>query len=273
MLCAALAPGLAAAQEAYSPLVPRGKIRLEIRGEYSSFSSRYRTWTDGSSTRGGIEDLGDPFSGPVGTRVFPLLIPGEAAVRQALGDDYGISLGTMTSFIQRNTMAFEAASVTGIPATLPLADAFLSPDDIMTMVTDPAFVGIGASHPLDHWRAVWGLGDIEVRTDARLLESGAPDGPRHVTAGAGLRLRLPTGAQDDPANFLDAAAADGQIDVELRGWMNGRWTGRFGLWADFRYGIQLPGTTERRVFDPNFTFAPICPPGSRWSGFRGTTSS
>lgn len=382
--CAALAPGLAAAQEAYSPLVPRGKIRLEIRGEYSSFSSRYRTWTEGSSTRGGIEDLGDPFSGPAGARVFPLLIPAEAAVREALGEDYSISLGTMSSFIERNTgwvpvsldvgvfdwltagvmvpaiqhetelafhfgadstganagfgpagggvsgflsglggsvdaygvfrdaacaadpnsqecadatevlgvardfrsglsamygtmfaplgwsaagmalrarltslaMAFEAAGVTGLPANLPLADAFLTTDDILEMVTDPAF-GVGASHPLGHWRALWGLGDIEVRTDARLLESGDPDGPRHVIAGAGARLRLPTGIQDDPANFLDAAAGDGQIDVELRAWMNGRWTGRFGLWADFRYGIQLPGTTERRVFDPNFTFAPM----------------
>ena len=383
LLWAALAPGFAAAQEPYSPLVPRGKLRLEIRGEYSSFSSRYRTWTEGSSTRGGLEDLSDPFSGPAGARLFPFLSPVEAAVREALGDDYSISLGTMTSFMERNTarvpvsldvgifdwltagvvvpavqhetefafhfeadssganagfgpeggavsgflsglgrsidaygayrdatcaadpsspacsdatavlgdalsfqgglasmygtrfaplggsdagmalharlaslaMAFESAGVTGIPASIPLAGAFLSPEDIQEMITDPAF-GIGATHAPGDWRAIWGLGDIEVRTDARLLESGAPDGPRHVIAGAGARVRLPTGTQDDPANFLDAATGDAQIDVEVRGWMNGRWSGRFGLWADVRYGIQLPGTTERRVFDPTFTFAP-----------------
>ena len=45
--------------------------------------------------------------------------------------------------------------------------------------------------------------------------------------------------------------------MELRGWMNGRWRGGFGLWADFRYGFQLKGTTERRVFDPGFTFTPL----------------
>ena len=384
LLCAALAPGFAAAQEAYTPLVPRGKLRLEILGEYSSFSSRYRSWTEGSSTREGLENLSDPFSGPAGALVFPLLSPVEAAVREALGDDYSISLGTMASFMERNTawvpvsldvgifdwltagvvvpavqheteftfhfeadstganagfgpadgqvsgflsglsgsiaayttfrdaacaadpssmecadatavlddaqsfqgglstmygtmfaplswseagmalqarlaslaMAFEAAGVTGLPAALPLAGAFLTAEDIMEMITDPAF-GIGAAQPPGHWRAIWGLGDIEIRADARLFELGSQDGPRHVIAGAGARVRFPTGAQDDPANFLDAAAGDGQMDVELRGWMNGRWAGRFGLWADVRYGIQLPGTTERRVFDPNFTFAPM----------------
>ncbi len=384
LLCVLLAPGLAPAQEPYSPLVPRGKIRIEIRGEYSSFSSRYRTWTDGSSIREGLEMLGDPYSGPTGARVFPLLGPVEEAVREALGEDYSISLGTMTSFMERNAArvpvsldvgifdwltagvvvpavqhetefafhfgadstganagfgpsggtvsgflsglgasidaygdyrdarcvadpsspectdatavlddalglrsglaamygtvfaplewspagvalqarlasvaaAFEAAGVTGVPAYVPLANALLTMEEILEMVTDPAF-GIGAAHTLGQWRALWGLGDVEVRTDARLLESGEPNGPRHIVAGAGARLRLPTGAQDDPANFLDAPAGDGQIDVELRGWMNGRWTGRFGLWADFRYGIQLPGTIERRVFDPNFTFAPM----------------
>ena len=384
LLGAAAASGLAAAQEPYSPLVPRGKLRFEVRGEYSSFSSRYRTWTEGSSTRGGLEDLGVPFSGAAGARVFPLLSPAEAAVREALGGDYDISLGSMTTFMEKNTarvpvaldvgvfdwltvgvvvpavqpeteiafhfeadsiganagfgpgsgaasgflsdlgtsingygafrdavcaadptssecmdatavlddaltfqgglsamygtmfaplgssaagvalqarlaslaMAFEAAGVTGVPASMPLADAFLTTEQILEMVTDPAF-GIGAAHTLGQWRALWGLGDIEVRTDARLLESGAPDGPRHIIAGAGARVRLPTGTQDDPANFLDAATGDAQIDVEVRGWMNGRWTDRFGLWADFRYGVQLPGTTERRVFDPNFTFAPM----------------
>ena len=384
LLYAALAPAFAAAQEPYSPLVPRGKLRLGILGEYSSWSSRYRTWTEGSSTRSGLEALSDPFSDRAGSRVFPLLSPTEEAVREALGDDYAISLGTMTSFMEKNTArvpisldvgifdwltagvvvpavqhetefafhfeadstganagfgpgggavsgflsglgtsidaygayrdaacsadpsspectdatavldgamslqsgltamygtmfaplgwspagmalqarlasvatAFEAAGVTGVPTSMPLANAFLTMEEILEMVTEPAF-GIGAAHTLGQWRALWGLGDIEVRTDARLLESGDPNGRRHIVAGAGARVRLPTGTQDDPANFLDAATGDAQIDVELRGWMNGRWTGRFGLWADLRYGIQLPGTTERRVFDPNFTFAPM----------------
>ena len=45
------------------------------------------------------------------------------------------------------------------------------------------------------------------------------------------------------------------MDVEARAWMNGRWR-RAGLWADLRYGVQMKGTTERRAFDPDVTFAP-----------------
>lgn len=387
LLSALLAPGLAGAQEPYSPLVPRGKIRLEIRGEYSSFSSRYRMWTEGASAREGLEALSDPFSGPAGASVLPLLVPAEDAVGDAIGGDYEISLGTMASFMEKNSarvpisldvgifdwltaglvipavqhetefafhfdadssdanagfgpgltnpgavaeflvglgnsiqdydafrkstctsdpsspecmsattaleralgfqgalaamyeasfaplgwseaglalqtrlsdlaMVFEAAGITGVPAAMPLSEALLTYEDFLALVTDPAY-GIGATNPLGQWRGLWRVGDIEVRASARLFESGERDGPRHVAAGAGALIRLPTGTQDDPANFLDAATGDAQTDVELRGWMNGRWRGRFGLWADFRYGIQLRGTTERRVFDPGFTFAPL----------------
>jgi len=381
------APGPARAQEPYSPLVPRGKIRLEIRGEYSSFSSRYRMWTDESATTEGLEALSDPFTGPAGVTVFAFLVPTEQAVRQAMGDDYALSLGTMASVMEKNrarvpisldvgifdwltaglavpavqnetefafhfeadtaganagfgpgisdpgavadfltdlqgsigqyeairkarcasdpsspecrnatavledavgfrtalaamygtrfaplgwspagtallarlsAMAevFEAAGVTGVPTALPLADALLTQEDFLNLVADSSF-GIAATNPLAQWRGLWSLGDIEVRADARLFEFGEPDGSGHLVAGAGALARLPTGTQDDPANFIDAATGDAQTDVELRGWLNGRWHGSFGLWADLRYGIQLKGTTVRRVFDPDVTFAPL----------------
>lgn len=381
-----LAPGFAGAQEPYSPLVPGGMIRLEVRGEYSSFSSRYRTWTEGASAQEGLQALSDPFSGPVGASVFPFLGPAEDAVGDAIGGDYEISLGTMASFMEKNAarvpvsldvgisdrltaglvvpvaqhetefafhfeadsseanagfgpgltdpgavadflvglgnsireydafreaactsdppspecvnattvleravgfqgsvtamymarfaplgwseagtalqtrlsdlaVAFEAAGVAGVPAAMPLSETLLTYENFLALVTDPAY-GIGATNPMGQWRGLWKIGDIEVRAAARLFESGERDGPSHVAAGAGAMVRLPTGTQDDPANFLDAATGDAQTDVELRGWMNGRWRGGFGLWADFRYGIQLGGTTERRVFDPGFTFAP-----------------
>ena len=384
ILCA---PGPASAQEPYSPLVPRGKIRLEVRGEYSSFSSRYGVWTDGTSTVRGLEGLGDPFTGPVGVEAFAFLAPAEKAVRDALGDDYALSLGTMASFMEKNTArvplsvdvgifdwltagisvpavenetefafhfdadssqanagfgpgmldpggvsaflsgltgsigqydgireaacasdpsspecvnatsilenavrfrdalsamygtrfaplgwsaagtalqarlaeiaaVFQAAGVTGVPNSLPLADALLTPEGFLRLVADPVF-GIAATNPLGQWRRFWTLGDIEVRADTRLFESGEPEGSRHLVAGAGALVRLPTGTQDDPANFIDAAAGDAQTDLELRGWLNARWRGGFGLWADLRYGVQLKGTTERRVFDPGVTFAPL----------------
>ena len=104
LLSALFAPGFASAQEPYSPLVSRGKIRLEIAGEYSSFSSRYRMWTDGTATKEGLEVLRDPFTGPTGITVFPFLALSEEAVRAAVNDDYAISLGTMASFMEKNVV-------------------------------------------------------------------------------------------------------------------------------------------------------------------------
>jgi len=378
------APALASAQEPYSPLVPRGKIRLEIRGEFSSFSSRYRIWTDGTATREGLEELSDPFSGIAGVRVFPFLAPVQEAVRQAGNEDYDLSLGTMASFMEMNAarapialdvgifdwltagvvvpavqneaefafhfeadssganagvgpgageasafvtilqhsigqydtfreatcasdpgspaclnatavledalgfgnalaamyetgfaplgwsptgMALHArlsdlgaefgeAGVTGFPTAIPLADAFLTSEDFLRLVTDPAF-GIAATNPMGSWRGLWGIGDIELRASARLFESGESGGSSHLVGGGGALVRLPAGTQGDPANILDAGTGDAQTDVELRGWINARWQGRLGVWADFRYGIQLKGNAERRVFDPDFTFAPL----------------
>ena len=151
-------------------------------------------------------------------------------------------------------MAFDAAGLAG-PSTLPLATAALTTEDLQRLVTDPRY-GIAASYPLHTWRSTWSLGDVEVRADARLLETGEPGAASRITGGAGATVRLPTGSQDDPANFLDIGSGDGQWDVELRGWMNGRWPRGLGLWADLRYGLQIGGTTERRVFDPEFTFSP-----------------
>ena len=387
LLCALAAPALASAQEPFSPLVPRGKVRLGIRGEYSSFSSRYGMWAQGASSTGGLEQLSDDFSGPAGAGIFPRMRGLEDAVRGASGEAFTMSLGSMASvmeksaarvplsldvgvfdwltvgavvpFVQRETEfsftfvadsaganagfspgladaglvsgflsglqgsvnaydafrartcltdpsssecrdatalladartfqtslsamygsmfapigsssagmalqarlvmlaeAFQAAGVTGMPAAVPLADVPLTTEEFHSLVTDPVF-GIAATHPLDKWKPLWALGDIEVRIDGRVLESGEPEGVHHVVLGAGAVVRLPTGVQDDPANFLDMGTGDAQPDVEVRGWMNGRWGGRLGLWADVRYGVQLKGTSERRVFDPDVTFTPL----------------
>ncbi len=375
-------PAGTSAQEPYSPLVPGGHVRLGVLGRYSSFSDLYQI---GGMT-GGPHPLRDLFSGPVGSGIFPFLAEPEDAVRAAIDDDYELSLGTMSSVLEKSTArvpvsvdagifewltvgaavpfvqneteftttfaadsaganagfspgvedpaavtgfltglqgsiggydvfrgemctadpasdacrdatevladarsferllslmygsmfvpldwsaagtalqarlaafseAFEAAGVTAPPGALPLADAMLAADDIHRLAAEPAF-GIEAAHPLDKWRSPWRIGDIEVRADVRLIEAGDPDGPDQLTAGAGVMVRLPTGTQDDPANFLDAGSGDAQTDVEVRGWMNGRRGGRFGLWADLRYGLQMEGSTVRRVFDPGRTFAP-----------------
>lgn len=370
------------AQEPYSPLVPGGHVRLGVLGRYSSFSDLYQI----GGLTGGPHPLRDLFSGPVDSGIFPFLAEPENAVRTAIDDGYELSLGTMSSVLEKSTarvpvsvdagvfewltvgavvpfvqneteftttfaadsaganagfspgvedpaavtgflaglqgsiggyevfrgetcaadpvsdacrdatelladarsfqhqlalmygsmfvpldwsaagtalqarlaafsLAFAAAGVTVPPEALPLADALLEAEDIQRLAAEPAF-GIEAAHPLDKWRSLWRIGDIEVRADVRLIEAGDPDGPDQLTAGAGVMVRLPTGKQDDPANFLDAGSGDAQTDVEVRGWMNGRRGGQFGVWADLRYGLQAEGSTVRRVFDPGRTFAP-----------------
>jgi len=374
-------PGPASAQEPYSPLVPRGHVRLGVLGQYSTFSELYQI---GSRT-GGPLSLGDLFSGPVGSGIFPFLAEPEASVRALIEDDYELSLGAMSSVLEKSAarvpvavdvgvfdwltvgavvplvqnetefattfladsvsanagfspgiedpavvtgflngfqgsvgaydlfrgdicgmdpmseacreatqlladarsfhslislmygsmfaplswsaagMALEArlaafaevfgaAGVTGTPTTMPLAHTLLTTEDLQRLVSEPAF-GIESNTPFENWKSLWRLGDIEVRADARFLEIGDPRSPNQFTLGAGAMARLPTGTQDNPANYLDSGSGDRQLDVELRGWMNGRWRGDFGLWADFRYGTQLKGSTVRRVSDPGIAFA------------------
>ena len=151
--------------------------------------------------------------------------------------------------------AFTAAGVTA-PATIPLSSKPVTQEDLQAFVTDPRF-GIASSQGLAKWRSVWQLGDVELRADARLAEAGGPASSYRITTGTRALLRLPTGSQGDPANFLNAPSGDAQWDVELGGWMNGRWRLGFGLWTDLRYGIQVAGGSERRVFDPAAPFAPL----------------
>ncbi len=151
--------------------------------------------------------------------------------------------------------AFAEAGVDGTPGALPLADAAVDPETWAAILADPAF-GVGLTHPLESWAPQWRPGDLEIRVAGRVAEILDADGSPRLTAGAGATFRLPTGTADDPGNPVDAASGDGQMDVELRAWMNGRWRDRYGLWADLRYGLQRVGVAERRVFDPAVVFAP-----------------
>ena len=150
---------------------------------------------------------------------------------------------------------FQAAGIAVPSGALPLAGGALARDDIAALIGDPRF-GVEATHGFGSWRSLWRLGDVEVRANARLIERGGPEEDHRLAAGIGAMARLPTGEQDDPGNFLDAGSGDRQLDIEMRGWVNGRWGRSFGLWADARYGVQMTGSTARRVFDPATTFAP-----------------
>lgn len=389
VLCFAVAGGGlvagAGAQEVYDPLAPRGVLRIAFSTDYSSAWKRYRPGPGGEPGANEPASLGDDFSGPAGSRLFPSLAGYEEAVARAAGGEHVLRLGTIAASAERNSVrmsfaadvgvldwlsvgatvpfvrnetefsmrlapdsalanagfgpaggasavagflsslggavgeyeafrastcaadpqgpgcaeatmrlsdaeqlrdaladmygapvapladspagmaidarlaalaqAFQAAGIRSLPTAAPLASSPLDLEGLQQLVTDPR-LGIAATHPLAHWMSLWGMGDVEVRANARLWKTGDAGSALQAEAGAGLTVTLPTGAQDDPANFLDAGFGDGQTDIVFRGWTNARWGSRFGVWTDVRYGLQLAGTTERRVFDPYFLVPP-----------------
>lgn len=161
--------------------------------------------------------------------------------------------------------SFGAFGVEGLPAALPLAQEPLDAADFDRFLSDPRF-GTALSAPLRRWENLWRLGDIEFRTDARILglewsDAGVDDStaaaPRaRLDVGGGLTLRLGTGSEDDPANILDQAAGDGQSDVEIRGWAIGSLGQHLGLWSEASFTRPFQGSTIRRVYDPAVVFAP-----------------
>ena len=151
--------------------------------------------------------------------------------------------------------AFSAAAVTGTPGSVPLSEVPLTAEDLSALITDPRF-GIVGSHPLEQWDGRFGRSGI-----SRSGQTGVCLKP--VTAGGHGTLRSGRGCacgclrefrMIHPTSWTPERG-DRQTDIELRGWMNGR-RGALGLWADLRYGLQLQGTTERRVFDQSFALAP-----------------
>ena len=232
---------------------------LDDPSEVSRFLSSLRTSINGyDSYRAGL-CAAEPTS--AGCRDATALLAGSRAFHEALATMYASPLAPLAGSaagiallarLAEFAEAFQAAGATS-PGTLPLSGAPFSAEDLQEFVTNPAF-GIAGNRPLSSWRSLWMLGDLELRANARWLDKAEPG--YRLTAGGGAMVRLPTGTQDDPANFLDLGSGDRQIDVEARGWLNGSWRDRLGLWTDLRYGVQLPGTTERRVFDPGYAMAP-----------------
>ena len=150
---------------------------------------------------------------------------------------------------------FAAAGIVGTPGTIPVATLPLSAEEFQALITDPRF-GTAGTYPLQRWLSPWALGDIEVRASLRLLDVGDQESSSRLSVGGGITYRLGTGRQPDPANPLDLGTGDGQDDLEVQGWLNGRMGSRLGVWADLRYGMQQDGSTVRRVFDPDFALRP-----------------
>ena len=232
---------------------------LDNPAQVSRFLSSVGTSIDGyDAYRAGLCAV-EPNS--AGCRNATALLADSRAFHEALAAMYGSPVAPLAwsaagaalgARLARMAEAFRAAGQS-LPDDLPLSRAPFSADDLQEFVTNPAF-GIAGNRPLSGWQSLWMLGDVEVRADIRWLDRIKPS--YRLTAGFGALARLPTGTQDDPSNFLDMGWGDRQTDVEVRGWLNSGWRDRLGLWTDLRYGVQIAGTTERRVFDTGYAMAP-----------------
>lgn len=147
-----------------------------------------------------------------------------------------------------------------MPGAAPLAVAPLSQSSLAQLLTSPT-AGFLLVNPLDTDAGLWQLGDIGVSASFRLLESALRDStgaaaPFWYQVGGQLMVRLPTGLVDHPDVPLDIGSGDGQLDLEVSGFMDLRWK-RTGLRGEARYGVQRPTDLVRRVAPPDVVMAPL----------------
>lgn len=177
--------------------------------------------------------------------VFPVTASATGARLQARLDQLRASL--------------EAAGITGVPETVPLADSYLTEEDFSSLLTSSAM----RAYPLENWTTPWTMGDVEVTVALRLLHLGfQPDSLGNLPffraqLGVGGLLRLGTGTQADPDRFLDQDPADGQTDLEGSVFGRVELGSRFGGWTHVRYGIQQEGQVFRRIARPTETLPPV----------------
>jgi hypothetical protein len=171
-----------------------------------------------------------------------------------------ITNSTAQLAIESRIQAFSAlyAQFTGSPAipttTVPIgAQARLNVSDAQRILTDPAF-GVAAD-PLQTIERSH-IGDIELGMKYLLFDSFVargtdrltPSGINWRTAVTGV-VRLPTGQQDSPDNFVDVPTGNGQTDIELRAAAD-ILIGRH-FWNSFiaRYAFQLADDQFMRISD------------------------
>ena len=144
-----------------------------------------------------------------------------------------------------------------ITVTAPFAaQNRLTVSDAQRILTDPAF-GV-SGEPLQTVETTR-LGDIEFGVKYLFLDSFNGDhNARYTAKGFNYRsavtgfIRLGTGKQDRPENFVDIGSGNGQTDLELRSSTDVVWGTR--LWNSFtlRLGMQLADKEEVRIIDePN----------------------
>jgi hypothetical protein len=151
--------------------------------------------------------------------------------------------------------AFGSMGVNGLPEAVPMAQGYLDEEGFRAYLAGQAI----QAAPLENWTRIWSMGDVELSASLRLLHGGfardslgEPSRFRYQV-GAGMLVRLGTGAQADYNRFLDQDVGDGQTDLEGNVFGLVEVGSRFGAWGHFRYGIQNEGEVIRRIAAPDET--------------------
>jgi hypothetical protein len=174
------------------------------------------------------------------------LVPGAAGSFVPLASSgAGQAMSGEISTVQTSLAALSISSFTQ-PLPLP-ADA-LTPSDYNDYLANPAGP-IGATPFVSNTTFL--LGDIELGASYTLIDRwNRPDHPGGLRVVAQALLRLPTGYQPLPNNFVSLPTGGGQTDVQASvvADVGG---GRFGARLAGSYNDQLSTTVDRRVTLPS----------------------
>lgn len=228
---------------------------VELQGVVTTLCAGAGSGTQPCLDATALFDDATSFAGGLGvafmaSSVFPLETSATGAALQGRLADFGIS--------------FTALGVSSLPVAVPLPTAPVDQAFFENLVRNPAS-GVGGI-AIDGFTGPWEVGDAEVFANLRIGEWLAPRDPttrrrlgKDLLLGAGLLVRLPTGTVNSTGSPFVGTAGGGHTDIELRFFGNLQTSGRLGVFADLRYGLQ--GTTDltTRVTAPENRLLPAAP--------------
>ena len=154
----------------------------------------------------------------------------------------------MAGEISNVQTALAALSISSFTQPLPLPSDALSPSDYNAYLTNPAG-SIGAAPFATHTSFL--LGDMEFGASYTIIDRwNRPDHPGGLRVVAQGLVRLPTGYQPLPNDFVSLPTGGGQTDIQASvvADVGG---GRFGARLAGSYNDQLSTTADRRVTLPS----------------------
>lgn len=148
-------PGATSAQETGSPLVPGGRMRIDVGAEFVSWDTRFGLRTESGGVIEEEEPLGfDLTSDRVGTDLFPQLSGLEDLLVDALGDpSFQLRMGLSRAFIAKDQIRIPLRADVGVTdwltvgAMVPFVKTRV--DALFDFGADPASANLGASPGLD----------------------------------------------------------------------------------------------------------------------------